>query len=117
MDEEAIRKEDGRRANATPVVLVREPRGNAGESSPCVVEEMQTHLFRYNHKGKTWQIGIVADDEKDAKDRLQRLAFASYLGVSVMTVPVWLSPIVPAIVWLRNAAVTWLPRFGFSSHR
>ena len=73
---------------------------------------MQTHLFRYNHDGKVWQLEIVAHDEQDAKDRLARLAFASYLGVSIATVPIWLSPLVPLVVWLRNAAIRILSRFA-----
>jgi hypothetical protein len=72
---------------------------------------MQTHLFRYNHDGKAWQLEIKAHDERDAKDRLARLAFASYLGVRVARLPVCLSPLIPLVVWIRNAAVTLLPRF------
>ena len=72
---------------------------------------MQTHLFRYNHGGKIWQLEIVADDEQDAKDRLARLAYASYLGVRVATFPLWLSPLAPLIVWTRNACASLLPRF------
>lgn len=75
---------------------------------------MQTHLFRYNHGGKVWQFEIRAHDEQDAKDRLARLVFASYLGVRVATIPVVLSPIVPAVVWLRNAAMGLMTRFGGS---
>jgi hypothetical protein len=78
---------------------------------------MQTHLFRYNHDGKAWQLEIVAHDERDAKDRLARLAFASYLGVSIATVPIWLSPLIPVIVWLRNAAHLVLQRFGGRRHQ
>lgn len=74
---------------------------------------MQTHLFRYNHAGKVWQLEIVANDEQDAKDRLARLVFASYLGVRVARIPLLLSPLAPVAVWLRNAAVALLPRFGY----
>lgn len=70
---------------------------------------MQTHLFRYNHKGQAWQIEIIANDEQDAKERLARLSFASYLGVRVITLPVYLAPIVPVIVWVRNVAAKLLP--------
>ena len=73
---------------------------------------MQTHLFRYNHDGKVWQFEIRAHDEQDAKDRLARLGYASYLGVRVAKIPVVLSPIVPVVVWIRNAAAAVLPRFG-----
>lgn len=75
---------------------------------------MQTHLFRYNHDGKVWQFEIRAHDEQDAKDRLARLVFASYLGVRVAMIPVVLSPVVPVVVWLRNAAMWLIARFGSS---
>lgn len=77
---------------------------------------MQTHLFRYNHDGKVWQLEIVANDERDAQARLARLAFASYMGVRVAKIPVFLSPIAPIVAWFRNAAVTVLPRFGKRRH-
>jgi hypothetical protein len=81
-----------------------------------MVAEMQTHLFRYNHDGKIWQLEIVANDERDAKDRLARLAFASYMGVRVATLPIYLSPIAPLAVWLRNAAQPLLRRFYGARH-
>jgi hypothetical protein len=80
-----------------------------------VVDDMRTHLFRYNYDGKVWQFEIRAHDEQDAKDRLARLAFASYMGVRVATIPVVLSPIAPVAVWLRNAAVALVARFA--AHR
>ena len=77
---------------------------------------MQTHLFRYNHNGLAWQVEIIADDERDAKDRLARLAFASYLGVRVMTMPIYAAPLAPVVVWLRNAARDVMHRFGGGRH-
>ena len=71
---------------------------------------MQTHLFRYNYEGKVWQLEIIANDELDARARLARLAFASYLGVRVARMPIILSPIAPVAVWLRNAAARWAIR-------
>jgi hypothetical protein len=73
---------------------------------------MQTHLFSYRHEGKLWRLEIKADDEKDARQRLARLAFASYIGVSVAKIPGPLSPLVPLAVWIRNATATILSRFG-----
>lgn len=64
---------------------------------------MQTHLFTYRHEGKLWSLEIKANDEEDAKDRLKRLAFASYQGVLVANVPLFLGPLVPLAVWIRNA--------------
>jgi len=76
-----------------------------------MVDTMQTHLFRYNHAGKVWQLEIVANDEEDARARLARLAFASYLGVRVAKIPLSLSPIALLAVWVRNATVKILARF------
>jgi hypothetical protein len=77
---------------------------------------MQTHLFTYRHEGKLWSLEIKANDEEDAKDRLKRLAFASYQGVLVANVPLFLGPLVPLAVWIRNATTTLLPRFGQGRH-
>lgn len=83
---------------------------------PSVVVDMQTHLFRYSHAGKVWQLEIVADDEKDARARLARLAFASYLGVRVAKLPHFLIPIAPLATWFRNATVATVRRFEANRH-
>lgn len=75
-------------------------------------KQYATHLFTYRHQGKIWSLEIKANDEEDAKDRMRRLAFASYQGVLVANVPAALSPLVPVAVWIRNAAAALLPRFG-----
>lgn len=77
---------------------------------------MQTHLFTYRHEGKLWSLEIKANDEEDAKDRLKRLAFASYQGVLVANVPLFLGPLVPLVVWIRNATAAFVPRFGHDRH-
>lgn len=77
---------------------------------------MQTHLFTYRHRGKLWSLEIKADDEKDARDRLGRLAFASYNGVLVANVPLFLGPLVPLAVWIRNSTSRMIARFGTHRH-
>lgn len=72
---------------------------------------MQTHLFSYRHDGSEWMLEIKATDEADAKARLARLAFASYDGVLVANIPAALGPLAIAAIWIRNAAVSLLPRF------
>lgn len=73
---------------------------------------MQTHLFRYNYDGKVWELEIKANDEQDAKARLARLAFASYLGVQIAKLPPVLSPCAPLIAWVRNSATAIISRFA-----
>lgn len=79
------------------------------------VSTMQTHLFSYRHDGATWHLEITAYDEKDAKERLSRLPFASYDGVLVTKIPASLGPLAILTTWIRNAAV-WLVD-GFATRR
>ena len=73
---------------------------------------MQTHLFTYRYHGAEWLLEIQAYDERDAKERLSRLPFASYDGVLVAKIPASLGLSALIATWLRNAAVRILPRFG-----
>ncbi len=77
---------------------------------------MQTHVFSYRHDNAEWVLEIRANDEMDAKARLKRLAFASYDGVLVTKVPATLGPAAVLATWIRNAAVTIMPRFGAGRH-
>lgn len=61
-----------------------------------------THLFEYQHAGATWSIEIPATSEQDAKDRIERLQNARYLGVLQMKIPVELSIFARLICWLQN---------------
>jgi hypothetical protein len=64
---------------------------------------MKTHLFSYRHDGKHWELEIQAYDAADAKQRLGKLAYATYDGVLVAKVPSTLGPLAKLIAWLRNA--------------
>lgn len=49
-------------------------------------EKWPTHLFEYEHDGATWSIEIPAPSEQDAKDRLDKLRDARYLGTLQMRI-------------------------------
>lgn len=64
--------------------------------------ELKTYLFSYNHAGQRWNLEIQAENPDDARQRVSRLAFATYDGELVAKVPIPLG--VPARwgVALRN---------------
>jgi len=64
---------------------------------------MQTHLFSYRHDGKHWELEIQARDAEDAKQRIGKLAYATYDGVLVTRLPAALGPLGKLAVWIRNA--------------
>ena len=65
-------------------------------------EKWPTHLFQYQHDGATWSIEIPARSEKDAKDRIEKLQNAKYLGVLQMKIPVELGIFARLICWFQN---------------
>ena len=69
---------------------------------------MQTHLFSYRHDGKLWGLEIQARDAEDARQRIGKLAYATYDGVLVMKVPAAMGPLAILAAWLRNATRTLL---------
>lgn len=81
-----------------------------------MTSKMQTHLFSYRHDGKDWELGIKAENADDARRRIAALAYANYDGVLIAQVPAALGPLSLLAVWIRNAAVAVLPRFGLRRH-
>ena len=61
-----------------------------------------THLFEYRHDGATWSIEIPARSEEDAKERIEQLQNAKYLGVLQMKIPIELGIIARLICWWQN---------------
>ena len=82
-----------------------------------MVDEMQTHLFSYRHDGEYWELAIRASNAEDARRRIAALTYASYDGVLVAKFPAVLGPFSLLAVWIRNAAISMLPRFGPDRHR
>jgi len=69
---------------------------------------MQTHLFSYRHDGKHWELEIQARDAEDAKQRIGKLAYATYDGVLVTRLPAAVGPLGKLAAWMRNATRTLL---------
>jgi hypothetical protein len=65
-----------------------------------------THLFHYQHDGATWSIEIPAPTEQDAKERLDKLQNATYLGELQMKIPVELGIFARLICWWQNQRIS-----------
>lgn len=65
---------------------------------------MQTHLFSYRHDGKLWELEIKALNAEDARQRIGKLAYATYDGILIAKVPMALGPFAILAAWVRNAA-------------
>ena len=74
--------------------------------------KFQTHVFSYLHDGRHWELTIKATDAADARARIGKLAYATYDGVEVASVPAFLSPFAILVLWLRNATHALISRFG-----
>jgi hypothetical protein len=71
----------------------------------------KTHQFTYRHAGAEWTLMLKATDADDARARIGKLAYATYDGEIISSMPAILSPFGIASVWLRNAAARTLARF------
>jgi hypothetical protein len=50
-------------------------------------EGFRTYLFSYSYEGARWSLEIQARDPDEARDRLNRLAFANYDGEVKAKIP------------------------------
>ena len=50
-------------------------------------EELKTYLFSYSYEGARWSFEIKARDPDEARERLNRLAFANYDGEVMANIP------------------------------
>lgn len=64
--------------------------------------KFRTYLFSYNYDGCSWGFEIQAESPEDARQRVSRLAFASYDGELVAKIPASLGLPAKAVVALRN---------------
>lgn len=64
---------------------------------------MRSHLFRYRYDGREWGFEIEAASLEEARERLARMAYASYDGELVARVPLSLSAPARIGVAIRNA--------------
>ena len=73
-------------------------------------EEYEDHIFEYGHKGKRWRIGICATSEEDAKERIGKIMYANYIGISVARIPASFPGsglYVRLYCWTRNLMARW----------
>ena len=72
-------------------------------------EPLTKHLFTYRHDGSSWGFEIQAADMQDAKDRVAKLAFATYEGEVFAKLPASGGPIWRLLVVARNTLKALLP--------
>ncbi len=72
---------------------------------PHVDQEFPTHLFTYRHDGAQWVLQIKARDAEDAKQRLGKLAYATYDGVLVAKLPATCGWVAKVLCALRRVVV------------
>lgn len=64
--------------------------------------EYRTYLFNYNHSDAIWGVEIQATSPEDARQRIARVAFASYQGEIIAKVPAVAAVPTRAFVAVRN---------------
>jgi hypothetical protein len=62
----------------------------------------KSYLFSYDHNGSKWTVEILAESPEDARQRVSRLAFASYDGEVITKVPASLGGLTRILVAARN---------------
>jgi hypothetical protein len=65
-------------------------------------EEWKTYLFEYRHDGATWTVEIPACSEQDAKERIAKLQYATFLGALHLKLPVELGVFARFMCWWQN---------------
>jgi hypothetical protein len=70
----------------------------------------ETHVFSYRHAGTEWQLKIDATDADDARERIGKLAWATYDGVALSEQPIVFAPLGIASVWVRNFVTRLIKR-------
>lgn len=74
--------------------------------------ELKTHLFTYRHDGAEWVLELKAKDAADARERIGKLAYATYDGELVARTPAAAGPFALLAVWLQNAAKPLVQHLG-----
>lgn len=65
-------------------------------------DNWETYLFEYNHDGSVWCFEIKASSAEDARERLDKLTRAHYLGTLQAKIPVELGLLVRLTCWIQN---------------
>jgi hypothetical protein len=69
-------------------------------------ERWNSYLFDYGYDGESWSFEISARTEREAKERVEQLANATYLGENKFTVPGQFGPLARLICAVRNFFAT-----------
>lgn len=64
---------------------------------------MKTYLVSYRHEGAQWQIEVRAASDRDARERLAKLAYGQVDGELVARMPLKVGWLAKAMVFLRNS--------------
>jgi hypothetical protein len=70
-----------------------------------MAERYATHLFSYRYADARWSFEIQAQSADEAKERLRALAWATYDGELIASIPVAPSRAVRLVEWLRSVAL------------
>jgi hypothetical protein len=65
-------------------------------------ERWNSYLFDYGYDGESWSFEIPARTEQEAKERVQQLTNARYLGEIKLTLPGQLGLLARLVCWVRN---------------
>jgi hypothetical protein len=61
-----------------------------------------SYLFEYNHDGSSWSFEIPARDEQEARERVNKLSYARYLGEIKLAVPRRYGLLARMACWANN---------------
>jgi hypothetical protein len=65
-------------------------------------ERWNSYLFDYSHDGQSWSFEIPARSEREARERVNSLSNAQYLGEIKMTIPGHYGLLAQLVCWTRN---------------
>jgi len=65
-------------------------------------DNLNSYLFEYNHEGSSWSFEIPAHSEQEAKERVDKLSNARYLGEIQLTVPRHYGAVARLACWANN---------------
>ena len=64
--------------------------------------QLRPYLFSYGHAAARWQFEILASSPEDARERVSKLAYASYDGELVAKLPTQFGLVARVLTGVRN---------------
>lgn len=65
-------------------------------------DSWNSYLFEYDHDGSSWSLEIPARSEQEARERVDKLSNARYLGEIKLKLPGHLGLPTRIVLWVRN---------------